>query len=55
MQSSKGAAMKRFGWAAVPLILLGAALLVAGIGAEGYWVALIAVGIVLVIVARAPG
>jgi hypothetical protein len=46
--------MKGFGWAAIPLFLFGAALLGAGIAPEGAWIAIIAVGVALVIVARAP-
>jgi hypothetical protein len=35
-------------WIAVPLMLIGAILLVAGLGAAGLWIAVIAVGIALV-------
>lgn len=35
-------------WIAVPLMLLGAAMLIADIGAPGLWIAVIAVGIALV-------
>lgn len=35
-------------WIAVPLMLIGAVLLVAGVGAAGLWIAVIAVGIALV-------
>jgi len=37
-----------FPWIAVPLFLLGAALLVEHFGASGLWIVLIAVGIALV-------
>jgi hypothetical protein len=46
-------------WIAVPLMLLGAAMLIAGIGASALWIAVVTVGIALVIVGRvrlgAPG
>lgn len=43
--------MKRLvAWTAVPLLLLGAAMLIADIGAAGLWIAVIAVGIALVAV-----
>jgi hypothetical protein len=35
-------------WVAVPLLLVGAVLLVAGVGAAGLWIAVIAVGLALV-------
>lgn len=35
-------------WMAVPLMLIGAVLLVAAVGAAGLWIAVIAVGIALV-------
>lgn len=35
-------------WIAVPLMLIGAVMLVTGVGAAGLWIAVIAVGIVLV-------
>jgi hypothetical protein len=35
-------------WIAVPLMLIGAVLLVTGAGAAGLWIAVIAVGIALV-------
>jgi hypothetical protein len=47
--------MKPFAWTlwlAVVMMLLGAALLVAGVGASGLWIAVIAVGIALVAIAR---
>jgi hypothetical protein len=40
--------MKYLDWIAVPLMLLGAVMLVADIGASGLWIAVIAVGIALV-------
>lgn len=40
--------MKYLSWVAVPLMLLGAAMLLADVGASGLWIAIIAVGIALV-------
>ena len=40
-------------WIAVVLMLTGAVLLVAGVGAAGLWIAVIAVGIALVATLRA--
>ena len=43
-------------WIAVPMMLLGASMLIAGIGATALWMAVIAVGIAMVAVGRAkPG
>ncbi len=39
-------------WIAVPLLLLAAAMLIAGAGAPALWIALPAVGIVLVVFSR---
>jgi hypothetical protein len=39
-------------WAAVPLLLLGAAMLIADIGATALWIAVIAVGIALVVIGQ---
>jgi hypothetical protein len=39
-------------WVAVPLLLLGAAMLIADIGATALWVAVIAVGIALVAIGQ---
>jgi hypothetical protein len=36
-------------WIAVPLLLLGAILLIADVGAAGLWIAVIAVGLVMVL------
>ena len=48
--------MKRlFPWIAVPLFLLGAALLVVHFGAGGLWIAVIAVGMALVVISQLPG
>ena len=44
--------MKPLLWIAVPLLLVGAAMLVAGIGAPGLWIAVIAVGLALVVIGR---
>ena len=40
-------------WVAVPLMLLGAAMLIADIGATALWIAVIAVGIALVAIGQA--
>lgn len=42
--------MKPLPWIAVPLLLLAAAMLVAGVGESGLWIAIVAVGVVLVAV-----
>jgi hypothetical protein len=39
-------------WIAVPLLLLGAAMLIAGIGASALWFAVIAMGIAFVAISR---
>jgi hypothetical protein len=39
-------------WIAVPLLLLGAAMLVADIGPPGLWIAVITVGIALAVIGR---
>ena len=39
-------------WVAVPLLLLGAAMLIADIGATALWIAVIAVGIALVTIGQ---
>jgi hypothetical protein len=39
-------------WIAVPLLLLSAAMLIAGIGAPALWIAVTAVGTALVIISR---
>ncbi len=39
-------------WIAVPLLLLGAAMLIAGIGASSLWIAVTAVGIALVVIGQ---
>ena len=45
--------MKRlFLWIAVPLMLLGAAMLIADIGATALWIAVIAAGIALVAIGQ---
>lgn len=44
--------MKAVPWIAVVLMLLGAAMLIAGVGASGLWIAVVAIGIALVVVAR---
>jgi hypothetical protein len=40
--------MKRLLWTAVPLLLLAAAMLIAGVGDAGLWIAVVAVGVALV-------
>ena len=46
-------------WIAVPLFLLAAGMLIAGIGAPGLWIAMVAVGMALVLIGqmkpRTPG
>lgn len=43
-------------WTAVPLMLLGAGMLIAGVGSTALWIAVITVGIALVVIGRAkPG
>jgi hypothetical protein len=43
-------------WIAVPLMLLGASMLVAGIGSTALWIAAVTVGIALVVIGRVkPG
>jgi hypothetical protein len=37
-----------FAWLAVPLLLIGAAMLIGGVGATALWIAVITVGIALV-------
>lgn len=39
-------------WVAIPLMLLGAAMLIADIGATALWIAVIAVGIALVAIGK---
>jgi hypothetical protein len=39
-------------WIAIPLLLLGAAMLIAGIGAPSLWIAVAAVGTALVVMSR---
>jgi hypothetical protein len=51
-----GAVMKRlYGWVAIPLLLLGAVMLIAGIGATALWIAVIALGMALVVISQLPG
>jgi hypothetical protein len=47
-----GVAMTPFIWIAVALMLIGAVMLVAGIGAPALWIAVITVGIALVAIDR---
>jgi len=43
-------------WIAVPLMLLGASMLVAGVGSTGLWIAAVTMGIALVVIGRVkPG
>jgi hypothetical protein len=46
------AAMKVLAWLAVPLLIIAACMLVAGIGAPGLWIAVVAVGVALVVIGR---
>jgi hypothetical protein len=39
-------------WIAVPLMLLGAGMLVAGLGSTALWIAVVTVGIALVVIGR---
>jgi hypothetical protein len=39
-------------WIAVPLLLLSAAMLIAGIGASSLWIAVTAVGIALIVIGQ---
>jgi len=39
-------------WIAVPLLLLAAGMLIAGIGTPGPWIAVVAVGIALVVIGQ---
>jgi hypothetical protein len=50
--TSKGAAMTPFVWMAVVLMVMGAIMLIAGIGAPGLWIAVVTVGIALVAIDR---
>ena len=44
--------MTPFVWIAVVLTLMGAVMLIAGIGAPGLWIAVVTVGIALVVIDR---
>ena len=44
--------MTPFVWIAVMLMLMGAVMLIAGIGAPGLWIAVVTVGIALVVIDR---
>jgi hypothetical protein len=48
----KEAAMRVLLWIAAPMMLVGAAMLVAGVGAAGLWIGVIAVGIAMVAIDR---
>jgi hypothetical protein len=51
-----GAVMERlYGWVAIPLLLLGAVMLIAGVGATALWFAVIAVGMALATISQLPG
>jgi hypothetical protein len=50
--AKRGAAMTLLVWIAVVLMVIGAVMLIAGIGASGLWIAVVTVGIALVIVDR---
>lgn len=51
---SKGGAVMRalLLWIAVPLMLLGAGMLIAGIGSTALWIAVITLGIALAVIGR---
>ena len=55
----RGVMKSLLSWIAVPLLLLAAGMLIAGIGAPGVWITVVTVGIALVIVGQlrpnAPG
>jgi hypothetical protein len=53
--SNEGTPMRPVLWIAIALLLVGAILLVAGVGAAGLWIGVITVGIALVAVDRARG
>jgi hypothetical protein len=44
--------MTPFVWIAVVLMLMGAVMLIAGIGAPGLWIAVVTVGIAVVVIDR---
>jgi hypothetical protein len=44
--------MKHFDWIAVPLLLVGAFMLLFDVGATGLWIAVITVGIALVVIGQ---
>ena len=44
-----------YGWVAIPLLLLGAVMLIAAVGATALWFAVIAVGMALVVISQLPG
>ena len=44
-----------YAWVAIPLLLLGAAMLIADLGATGRWIAVITLGCALVVVSQRPG
>lgn len=53
LRAKGGAVMKPvFLWIAVPLMLLGAGMLIAGIGSTALWIAVITVGIALVAISQ---
>ena len=56
-RANGGAVMKSFLlWIAVPMMLLGAGMLIAGIGSTAQWIAVIAVGIAFVAIGQGkPG
>ena len=44
-----------YAWAAIPLLLLGAAMLIMGIGATALWIAVVMLGCALAVVSQLPG
>jgi hypothetical protein len=53
--ANRGAVMTPLVWIAVALMLVGAFMLVAGIGAPALWIAVVTVGIALVAIDRVRG
>lgn len=52
MRAKRGAGATLVTWIVVPLLLVGAAMLIAGIGAPGLWIGVITLGIALVVIDR---
>jgi hypothetical protein len=52
LEAKRGALMTLLVWIAVVLMVMGAIMLIAGIGAPGLWIAVITAGIALVVIDR---